>query len=129
MASPLIGIAGVNSLLFASNNYARKLVSPFPDLTIPQIMLAGSMAGAVQAVLASPVEMFKASPLALHSPPSRTVTVLPFSGANASEPVDHAEATQGRRWGDVPKIRLEARYHAGILGEASSLCQRVVMAQ
>lgn len=59
MASPLIGIAGVNSLLFASNNYARKLVSPFPDLSIPQIMLAGSMAGAVQAVLASPVEMFK----------------------------------------------------------------------
>ncbi|GAA5922840.1 uncharacterized protein JCM15063_003443 [Sporobolomyces koalae] len=59
MASPLIGIAGVNSLLFAANNYARKLVSPFPDLTIPQIMLAGSMAGVVQAVLASPVEMFK----------------------------------------------------------------------
>ncbi|GAA5844924.1 hypothetical protein JCM5353_000717 [Sporobolomyces roseus] len=59
MSSPLIGIAGVNSLLFASNNYARKIVSPFPDLSIPQVMLAGSMAGAVQSVLASPVEMFK----------------------------------------------------------------------
>ncbi|KAF9465191.1 mitochondrial carrier [Collybia nuda] len=38
MASPLIGVAGVNSLLFASY---------------------GSMAGAANAILASPVEMFK----------------------------------------------------------------------
>ncbi|KAL8292982.1 hypothetical protein RQP46_000676 [Phenoliferia psychrophenolica] len=60
MASPLIGVAGVNSLLFLSNNYARKLVSPFgPNLTIPQVALAGAMAGAVQSILASPVEMFK----------------------------------------------------------------------
>ncbi|KAK4705446.1 hypothetical protein P7C70_g771, partial [Phenoliferia sp. Uapishka_3] len=60
MASPLIGVAGVNSLLFSANNYSRKLVSPFgPNLTIPQVALAGAMAGAVQSVLASPVEMFK----------------------------------------------------------------------
>ncbi|GAA6062759.1 hypothetical protein JCM10212_005555 [Sporobolomyces blumeae] len=59
MAAPLLGIGGVNSLLFASNAYARRIVSPFPELTIPQIALAGSMAGVVQAVLASPVEMFK----------------------------------------------------------------------
>ncbi|GAA5898581.1 hypothetical protein JCM5296_005933 [Sporobolomyces johnsonii] len=59
MASPLIGVAGVNSLLFASNAYARKLVSPFPDLSIGQVALAGAMAGAAQSVLASPVEMFK----------------------------------------------------------------------
>lgn len=83
MASPLIGVAGVNSLLFLSNNYARKLVSPFgPNLSIPQVALAGAMAGAVQrcarlsgkteqvppeltdsarlcSILASPVEMFK----------------------------------------------------------------------
>ncbi|KAK0223441.1 mitochondrial carrier [Armillaria fumosa] len=43
MASPLFGIAGVNSLLFASYGIA----------------LAGSMAGAANAILASPVEMFK----------------------------------------------------------------------
>ncbi|GAA6038636.1 hypothetical protein JCM8097_009459 [Rhodosporidiobolus ruineniae] len=56
---PLVGIAAVNSLLFASNAAARRLISPFPDLSIGEIMAAGSIAGAVQAVLASPVEMFK----------------------------------------------------------------------
>ncbi|GAA6002627.1 hypothetical protein JCM10207_007600 [Rhodosporidiobolus poonsookiae] len=56
---PLVGIAAVNSLLFASNAAARRIVSPFPDLSIGQIALAGAMAGAAQAILASPVEMFK----------------------------------------------------------------------
>ena len=60
---PLLGVAGVNSLLFASNAYARKLVNPFgpESLTIGQVAIAGSMAGAVQSLLASPVEMFKVS--------------------------------------------------------------------
>lgn len=56
----MVGIAAVNSLLFAANTAARRLLSPYPDqLSISQIAAAGSMAGAVQAVLASPVEMFK----------------------------------------------------------------------
>ncbi|KAJ7464041.1 mitochondrial carrier [Mycena latifolia] len=59
MASPLLGIAGVNSLLFASYAAARRAVSPFPTLTLPQTAIAGAMAGAANAVLASPVEMFK----------------------------------------------------------------------
>ncbi|KAI6044581.1 mitochondrial carrier [Pisolithus marmoratus] len=59
MASPLIGIAGVNSLLFASYATSKRIISPFPQLTLPQIALAGAMAGAANAVLASPVEMFK----------------------------------------------------------------------
>ncbi|KIJ67414.1 hypothetical protein HYDPIDRAFT_166025 [Hydnomerulius pinastri MD-312] len=59
MASPLIGIAGVNSLLFASYAASKRIVSPFPQLSIPQIALAGAMAGAANAILASPVEMFK----------------------------------------------------------------------
>ncbi|KAJ7511440.1 mitochondrial carrier [Mycena galericulata] len=59
MASPLLGIAGVNSLLFASYAAARRVVSPFPQLSLPETALAGSMAGAANAVLASPVEMFK----------------------------------------------------------------------
>jgi solute carrier family 25 carnitine/acylcarnitine transporter 20/29 len=54
-ASPLIGIAAVNSLLFTAYGASRRLVSPYPDLTVPQVALAGSMAGAVNAVLASPV--------------------------------------------------------------------------
>ncbi|KAJ7214932.1 mitochondrial carrier domain-containing protein [Mycena pura] len=59
MLSPLIGIAGVNSLLFASYGVSRRIVSPFGKLTLGQTAVAGAMAGAVNAVLASPVEMFK----------------------------------------------------------------------
>jgi solute carrier family 25 carnitine/acylcarnitine transporter 20/29 len=50
-----MGVAAVNSLLFTAYGAARRLVSPYPDLSIPQVMLAGSMAGAANAVLASPV--------------------------------------------------------------------------
>lgn len=56
MASPLLGIAGVNSLLFAAYAASKRVVSPFPDLSIQQIALAGGMAGAINAVLASPGE-------------------------------------------------------------------------
>jgi solute carrier family 25 (mitochondrial carnitine/acylcarnitine transporter), member 20/29 len=54
MASPLIGIAGVNSLLFAAYGVSKRIVSPYPQLTLPQTALAGSMAGAINAILASP---------------------------------------------------------------------------
>lgn len=54
MASPLLGIAGVNSLLFASYAISKRVVSPFPDLSLPQIAAAGAMAGAANSVLASP---------------------------------------------------------------------------
>ncbi|KAG9027079.1 hypothetical protein FRB95_008155 [Tulasnella sp. JGI-2019a] len=59
MAAPLLGIAGVNSLLFASYATAKRIVTPFPDLSIGQTAVAGGMAGAANAILASPVEMFK----------------------------------------------------------------------
>lgn len=59
MASPLLGIAGVNSLLFASYMYSKRIVSPFPQLSLKEIAIAGAMAGAANAILASPVEMFK----------------------------------------------------------------------
>lgn len=53
MASPLLGIAGVNSLLFASYGASRRLISPFP-LSLKETALAGSMAGVANAILASP---------------------------------------------------------------------------
>ncbi|KAL5638421.1 hypothetical protein ACGC1H_005190 [Rhizoctonia solani] len=59
MASPLLGIAGVNSLLFASYAISKRIVSPFPELSLPEIATAGAMAGAANSILASPVEMFK----------------------------------------------------------------------
>ncbi|KAF7314068.1 hypothetical protein HMN09_00565800 [Mycena chlorophos] len=59
MLSPLLGIAGVNSLLFASYGFSKRVVSPFGQLSLPQTAVAGAMAGAANAILASPVEMFK----------------------------------------------------------------------
>lgn len=54
MASPLLGIAGVNSLLFAAYGASKRVISPFPELSLQQTALAGSMAGAANAILASP---------------------------------------------------------------------------
>ena len=54
MASPLIGIAGVNSLLFAAYGASKRLISPFPQLSLQEIAAAGAMAGAANAILASP---------------------------------------------------------------------------
>ncbi|KAE9401005.1 mitochondrial carrier [Gymnopus androsaceus JB14] len=59
MASPLLGIAGVNSLLFASYGVSKRIVSPYGQLSLPETSLAGGMAGAANAILSSPVEMFK----------------------------------------------------------------------
>lgn len=55
MASPLLGIAAVNSLLFTAYGVTRRIISPYPDLTMAQIAVAGAGAGAINAVLASPV--------------------------------------------------------------------------
>lgn len=54
MASPLIGIAGVNSLLFAAYGVSRRIISPFPQLSLKETAAAGAMAGAVNSILASP---------------------------------------------------------------------------
>ncbi|KAJ3767375.1 mitochondrial carrier domain-containing protein [Lentinula raphanica] len=59
MASPLLGIAGVNSLLFAAYGISKRIVSPYPQLSLRETSIAGAMAGAANAILASPVEMFK----------------------------------------------------------------------
>jgi len=59
MLSPLLGIAGVNSLLFTAYATSKRIISPFPDLSLGQIAGAGAMAGGVNSVLAGPVELFK----------------------------------------------------------------------
>ncbi|TFK20837.1 mitochondrial carrier [Coprinopsis marcescibilis] len=59
MLSPLLGVAGVNSLLFASYGISKRLISPYPDKSLKEIAAAGALAGAANSILASPVEMFK----------------------------------------------------------------------
>jgi len=59
MLSPLLGIAGVNSLLFTAYATSKRIISPFPDLSLKQIAGAGAMAGGVNSLLAAPVELFK----------------------------------------------------------------------
>lgn len=85
MASPLVGMTGVNSLLFAAYGASKRLISPFPDLPLSQIAAAGAMAGAVNSVLASPgMQSFR--PLNLFSSPfylgnfgiSHDATAVPF---------------------------------------------------
>ena len=49
-----MGIAGVNSLLFAAYGLSKRIVSPFPQLSLKEIAAAGAMAGAANAILASP---------------------------------------------------------------------------
>lgn len=44
----------MNSLLFASYGLAKRMVTPFGELSLPQIALAGGIAGAANAVLSSP---------------------------------------------------------------------------
>lgn len=59
MASPLVGIAAVNSLLFAAYGSCKRLINPFGELSLPQTALAGAGAGAINSILASPVELGK----------------------------------------------------------------------
>jgi len=59
MASPLLGVAAQNSLLFTAFALSKRIVSSTPDLSIPQIAAAGALAGSVNSLVASPVELFK----------------------------------------------------------------------
>lgn len=62
MLSPLLGIAGVNSLLFTSYAVSKRIITPFPDLSLVQIAGAGAMAGGLNSVLASPGEYLSLLP-------------------------------------------------------------------
>ncbi|KAJ3492689.1 hypothetical protein NMY22_g20317 [Coprinellus aureogranulatus] len=94
MASPLIGIAGVNSLLFAAYGTSKRLISssssssltPGTELSLGQTAAAGAMAGAVNAVLASPggylpfhFNSFTFSTLAPHPASSPSCLYVPFT--------------------------------------------------
>lgn len=59
MASPLIGIAAQNSLLFTAFQISKRFVSDTPDLTVKQTAAAGAMAGAINSIMASPIELLK----------------------------------------------------------------------
>ncbi|KAG0230261.1 hypothetical protein BGW42_001059 [Actinomortierella wolfii] len=61
MASPLVGVAAVNALLFGAYSNLKKIQEAYPGapLTLGQIAIAGGGAGVVNAILASPVELLK----------------------------------------------------------------------
>lgn len=59
MASPLLGIAAQNSLLFTAFQISKRFVSETPNLSIQQTVAAGAMAGAINSVMASPIELLK----------------------------------------------------------------------
>ncbi|KAJ1569001.1 hypothetical protein HK405_011152, partial [Cladochytrium tenue] len=63
MASPLVGIAFVNAVLFSSYGWFKALLAdplrPDAPLSIPQIAVAGSGAGIINSFVAGPIELFK----------------------------------------------------------------------
>lgn len=59
MASPLIGIAAQNALLFTAFQTSKRFISDTQTLSIPQIAAAGAIAGGINSILSSPVELFK----------------------------------------------------------------------
>ncbi|KAJ2721352.1 hypothetical protein GGI07_004022 [Coemansia sp. Benny D115] len=60
MASPLVGIAAVNSLLFWAYESGKRLqTGGSTQATLAQVAIAGAGAGAINSTLASPVELFK----------------------------------------------------------------------
>ncbi|CAG8484777.1 7610_t:CDS:2 [Ambispora leptoticha] len=62
MASPLVGIGAVNALLFAAYSRLKSIQTPENingRLGLHQIAIAGAGAGAVNSILASPVELLK----------------------------------------------------------------------
>lgn len=117
MLSPLLGIAGVNSLLFASYGVSKRIVSPFGQLTLGQTAVAGAMAGAANAILASPGALFFSfATAALDSrPPS-------FASRDVQGP--HAGPVRGRQrqaparrcWRDVGGVGVSQGSHARVLG-------------
>ncbi|KAJ2738729.1 hypothetical protein GGI20_006228 [Coemansia sp. BCRC 34301] len=61
MASPLVGCAAINSLLFSAYSYGKTIQTGSLNATptLGQIAIAGAGAGIVNSILASPVELLK----------------------------------------------------------------------
>lgn len=66
MSSPIVGVGGINAILFAAYGFATKFQSDAnaaagkpARLTIAQVAVAGSFAGIVNTAICSPVEMLK----------------------------------------------------------------------
>lgn len=128
--SPLLGIAAVNSLLFTAYMQAKKLVSPFGELSIAQIAVAGGIAGGANAILASPVEMFKIKMQGASLP--LFIDALLFSDGSFASFGDsvlrRSVRWSGRqkvgcsRQADVPGPRFPSGCHAGVQGALHPLC-------
>lgn len=54
-----MGIAAQNSLLFTAFQLSKRFVSDTPNLSVNQTVAAGAMAGAINSVMASPIELLK----------------------------------------------------------------------
>lgn len=74
MASPLAGIAAQNALLFTAFQAAKRFISPETQrLSTGQVAAAGAIAGGINSILSSPVEMFKIRMQAQITSPSSPV--------------------------------------------------------
>ena len=63
MGPPLMNIPIINSIVFASFEFAKRNLINNPDpnqeITLPQSFLCGSFAGLINSIIVSPVELVK----------------------------------------------------------------------
>lgn len=60
MTSPLVGVAAINSILFAVYGSALRLVSKDQDApTVSEILMAGNLSGFINGFFSTPMELVK----------------------------------------------------------------------
>lgn len=58
MATPIVGVAAINSLLFAAYGSALRLVSKdFENPTLMDVFLAGNISGFINGFFSTPMEL------------------------------------------------------------------------
>ncbi|KAJ2546031.1 hypothetical protein EV175_005746, partial [Coemansia sp. RSA 1933] len=118
MSSPLVGIAAVNSLLFWAYSYVKTLQTGSVAITpsLDQIAVAGAVAGAINSVLASPVELLKVRLQVQYNAATNSSTLFKGPLPMARHLVQQF-GTRGIMWGFwatvVREIPANAAFYAG----------------
>ncbi|KAJ2441271.1 hypothetical protein GGF42_007349, partial [Coemansia sp. RSA 2424] len=113
MASPLIGCAAVNSLLFWAYSYGKSIQTGSLDATptLGQVAIAGAGAGIVNSILASPVELLKVRLQVQNSTASAGNTL--FRGpVHLARHLAHQFGARGIMWGFWATVAREVPAYA-----------------
>ena len=104
----------MNSLLFAAYGVSKRLISPFPQLSLKEIAAAGALAGAANAVLASPGA---SRAIQLYWWLTQRARSGDVQGAHAGSVRHAGRQTAARCHGrDVARVGVPPGHHARLLG-------------